>query len=198
MQLKPDPTFYASPKDAMKAPPETLAYVAMLSASGNGVPDRLAVVDTDPSSPGYGTEIGGVDLPNTGDELHHFGWNACSAALCPFAPHPHVERRYLIVPGLRSSRIYVIDTKPNPAQPRIGKIIEPEEIVARPATRARTRSTAAPTRSTSARSATPMATARAASSYSITTPSRSSVRGRSIAARSIWRTISGGISGTTC
>ena len=131
MQLKPDPTFYASPKDAMKAPPETLAYVAMLSADGNSVPDRLAVVDTDPSSPGYGTEIGGVDLPNTGDELHHFGWNACSAALCPFAPHPHVERRYLIVPGLRSSRIYVIDTKPNPAQPRISKIIEPEEIVAK-------------------------------------------------------------------
>ena len=51
MQLKPDPTFYASPKDAMKAPPETLAYVALLSATGNGVPDRLAVVDTDPSSP---------------------------------------------------------------------------------------------------------------------------------------------------
>ena len=131
MQLKPDPTFYASPKDAMKAPPETLAYVALLSASGNGVPDRLAVVDTDPSSPGYGTEVGGVDLPNSGDELHHFGWNACSAALCPFAPHPHVERRYLIVPGLRSSRIYVIDTKPNPAQPHISKIIEPEEIVAK-------------------------------------------------------------------
>jgi selenium-binding protein 1 len=131
MQLKPDPTFYASPKDAMKAPPETLAYVALLSATGNGVPDRLAVVDTDPSSPGYGTEVGGVNLPNTGDELHHFGWNACSAALCPFAPHPHVERRYLIVPGLRSSRIYVIDTKPNPAQPHISKIIEPEEIIAK-------------------------------------------------------------------
>ncbi|HEY1881670.1 MAG TPA: selenium-binding family protein [Candidatus Cybelea sp.] len=131
MQLKPDPTFYASPKDAMKAPPEALAYVALLSATGNGVPDRLAVVDTDPSSPRYATEVGGVDLPNTGDELHHFGWNACSAALCPFAPHPHVERRYLIVPGLRSSRIYVIDTKPNPAQPRITKIIEPEEIIAK-------------------------------------------------------------------
>jgi selenium-binding protein 1 len=131
MQLKPDPTFYASPKDAMKAPPERLAYVAMLSASGNGVPDRLAVVDTDPSSPQYGTAIGGVDLPNTGDELHHFGWNACSAALCPFAPHPHVERRYLIVPGLRSSRIYIIDTKPNPAQPRIVKVIEPGEIIAK-------------------------------------------------------------------
>ncbi|MBV8724849.1 MAG: selenium-binding family protein [Candidatus Eremiobacteraeota bacterium] len=127
--LKPDPTFYASAKDAIKAPPETLAYVALLSASGNGVADRLAVVDTDTSSSNYATEIGGVDLPNTGDELHHFGWNACSAALCPFAPHPHVERRYLIVPGLRSSRIHLIDTKPNPAQPRIVRVIEPEEII---------------------------------------------------------------------
>ena len=33
------------------------------------------------------------------------------------APHPHVERRYLIVPGLRSSRIYVLDTKDDPRQP---------------------------------------------------------------------------------
>ena len=70
-------------------------------------------------------------LPNTGDELHHFGWNACSAALCPFAPHPHVERRYLVVPGLRSSRIYIIDTKADPSQPRIVRVIEPEEIIAR-------------------------------------------------------------------
>jgi selenium-binding protein 1 len=131
MQLKPDPTFYASAKDAMKAPPERLAYVALLSATGNGVPDRLAVIDTNASSNTYATEIGGVDLPNTGDELHHFGWNACSAALCPFAPHPHVERRYLIVPGLRSSRIHIIDTKPDPSKPRIVRVIEPEEIIKR-------------------------------------------------------------------
>ncbi len=131
MQLKPDPTFYASPKDAMKAPPETLAYVAMLSATATACP--IASRSSIPIRPrrDTDTEIGGVDLPNTGDELHHFGWNACSSALCPFAPHPHVERRYLIVPGLRSSRIYVIDTKPNPAQPLISKIIEPEEIVAK-------------------------------------------------------------------
>ena len=114
-----------------EGPAETAAYVALLSATGNGTPDRLAVIDTDPSSKGYATEIGGVDLPNTGDELHHFGWNACSAALCPFAPHPHVERRYLIVPGLRSSRIHIIDTKPDPSQPRIVRVIEPEEIVAK-------------------------------------------------------------------
>ena len=67
-------------------------------------------------------------MPNTGDELHHFGWNACSSCLCPNAPHPHVERRYLVVPGLRSSRIHILDTKPDPRNPKIVKVIEPEEI----------------------------------------------------------------------
>jgi selenium-binding protein 1 len=70
-------------------------------------------------------------MPHPGDELHHFGWNACSSALCPYAPHPHVERRYLILPGLRSSRIHVLDTKPEPRQPKIVKVIEPEEVVSR-------------------------------------------------------------------
>ena len=69
-------------------------------------------------------------MPYAGDELHHFGWNACSSALCPTAPHPHVERRYLVVPGLRSSRIYIVDTKPDPRQPRLVKVIEPEELAA--------------------------------------------------------------------
>ncbi|HMF28562.1 MAG TPA: selenium-binding family protein [Candidatus Cybelea sp.] len=131
MLLKPDPTLYASAKDAMKAPPETLAYVALLSATGNGSSDAIAVVGADASSNAYAKEVGRVELPNTGDELHHFGWNACSAALCPFAPRPHVERRYLIVPGLRSSRVHVIDTKPDPSQPQIVRVIEPEEIVAK-------------------------------------------------------------------
>ena len=67
-------------------------------------------------------------MPNVGDELHHFGWNACSSALCPWAPHPHVERRYLLVPGLRSSRIHVVDAKDDPRQPKLVKVIEPDEI----------------------------------------------------------------------
>ena len=50
-------------------------------------------------------------------KLHHFGWNACSSCLCPYAPHPHMERRYLIVPGINSSRIHILDTKPDPRQP---------------------------------------------------------------------------------
>jgi len=131
MLLKADPTFYASPKLAMQAPKETLAYVAALNANGNGKPDAMVVVDVDPASKSFGQIVGRTDMPNAGDELHHFGWNACSSALCPYAAHPHVERRYLVVPGLRSSRIHILDTKPNPRKPKIVKVIEPEEVAAR-------------------------------------------------------------------
>ncbi|KWX04698.1 selenium-binding protein [Carbonactinospora thermoautotrophica] len=124
---KPDPTFYPSPRDAVSAPPEKLAYVAAFDRAGTR-PDAIAVVDTDPESGDYGRVVGWTELPHLGDELHHFGWNACSSALCPYAPHPHVERRYLIVPGLRSSRIYVLDTKDDPKAPRVVKVLEPEEL----------------------------------------------------------------------
>jgi selenium-binding protein 1 len=131
MQMKPDPTFYPSAKLAMQAPVERIAYVALLNASGDGRPDAMAVVDVDPSSKTFGNQVSQIEMTKAGDELHHFGWNACSAALCPYAPHPHVERRYLIVPGLRSSRIYIMDTKPDPRNPKIVKVIEPEEVASR-------------------------------------------------------------------
>jgi methanethiol oxidase len=124
---RPDPTFYPSPRLAMKAPPEKLAYVASFDPERQH-PDQLAVVDVDPASSGYSQIVGRVDMPNSGDELHHFGWNACSSCLCPNAPHPHVERRYLVVPGLRSSRIHILDTRPNPRHPQLVKVVEPDEI----------------------------------------------------------------------
>ncbi|HKD03420.1 MAG TPA: selenium-binding family protein [Terriglobales bacterium] len=129
-QWRPDQTFYPSPKMAMKAPPEMLAYVAMLDPK-RASPDALAVVDVEPASKTYGQVVARVDMPNTGDELHHFGWNACSSCLCPYSPHPHMERRYLIVPGLRSSRIHIIDTKPDPSNPKLVKVIEPETVMER-------------------------------------------------------------------
>ncbi|HEY6168587.1 MAG TPA: selenium-binding protein SBP56-related protein [Verrucomicrobiae bacterium] len=129
--LKPDPTFYPSARLAAQAPPEKLAFVAALNPPGGKRNDALLVVDVDPQSRAYGQQVGELTLPQFGDELHHFGWNACSSALCPYAPHPHVERRYLIVPGLRSSRIYVIDTKPDARKPHIVKTIEPTEVHAR-------------------------------------------------------------------
>jgi selenium-binding protein 1 len=127
---KPDPTFYPSPRDAAAAPAERLAYVAAFSRPADS-PDALAVVDVDPDSAAYGTVVGFTELPYTGDELHHFGWNACSSALCPYAPHPHVERRYLVVPGLRSSRVYIVDVKDDPRSPKVVKVLEPEELAKR-------------------------------------------------------------------
>ena len=127
--LKPDLTFYPSAKLAMQAPAESLAYVAAVQRPGK--PDALRVVDLDANSPTYGQFVHTLELPYVGDELHHFGWNACSSALCPYAPHPYLERRYLIIPGLRSSRLYIVDTKPNPREPRLVKIIEPEEVKTR-------------------------------------------------------------------
>jgi selenium-binding protein 1 len=129
-RLTPDPTFYASPRDASQAQPEGLAYVATLNTGTNGDrrPDAITVVDLDPRSSTYAQAIGRIDMPGLGDELHHFGWNACSSALCPWAPHPHVERRYLLVPGLRSSDIHVLDVKDDPRQPRLVTTIEAGEI----------------------------------------------------------------------
>jgi selenium-binding protein 1 len=125
--LRPDQTFYPSPRLAAGAPVETLAYMVTFDPIAKS-PDRLVTLDVDPKSSNFGKEAGHVELPHKGDELHHFGWNACSSALCPYAPHPHIERRYLLVPGLRSSRIYVFDTKADRRHPKLVHTIEPEEI----------------------------------------------------------------------
>jgi methanethiol oxidase len=128
-RMLPDPTFYPSPAMAMEAPPEELAYVALLAPEGNGQKDGLGVVDTNPTSATFGQQVGRVDFPHAGNELHHFGWNACSSHLCPYVPHPHVERRYLVVPGTHSSRIHIVDTKPDPRSPRLTKVIDGYEVM---------------------------------------------------------------------
>jgi selenium-binding protein 1 len=126
---KPDPTFYPSPALAGEAPAERLAYVAMLASVESGRRDALGVVDTDPASKSYSRLVGQVDLPDGGNELHHFGWNACSSHLCPYAPNAHVERRYLIVPGTHSSRIHIIDTKPDPRRPELVRAISGDTVM---------------------------------------------------------------------
>jgi selenium-binding protein 1 len=133
MPFKPDPTFYPSPRSAAEAPREELAYVVTLNepANGDAKPDALTVVDLREDSSSYGQVVSRLEMPNVGDELHHFGWNACSSALCPWAPHPHVERRYLMVPGLRSSRIHVVDVKDDPWNPQITKVIEADDLAKR-------------------------------------------------------------------
>lgn len=128
-----DPTFYRTPADAIAAPPERLAYVAAFDPAGQ-VRDAMTVLDTDPSSPAYGQVVGWSELPTAGNELHHFGWNACSSALCHQGHGDHgapLERRYLVVPGLRSSRTYVLDTKPDPRNPRVVRTIEADELASK-------------------------------------------------------------------
>ncbi|MGZ6779122.1 MAG: selenium-binding protein SBP56-related protein [Mycobacterium sp.] len=126
-----DPTFYRSPKAAVAAAPEQLAYVAAFDPEGR-TKDAIAVVDCDSASAGYGSIVGWAELPTAGNELHHFGWNACSSALCHDGhQHDNLERRYLLVPGIRSSNTYVLDTKPDPRNPVLKHTIEAGELSAK-------------------------------------------------------------------
>jgi methanethiol oxidase len=122
-QPAPGDRTFATPEDARKSPPEKLAYVIGVYA-GTGVekPDFLATIDVDPASKTYSQVIHRLPMPNAGDELHHFGWNACASC------HGVRARRYLIIPGLVSGRIHVVDTA-DPAAPKLHKVIEPDEVV---------------------------------------------------------------------
>src|SRR5262249_8880314 len=113
------------------------AYVAAFDADaalqrpGTHQHDGLATVDVDPASPTYSQIVSFTEVPTRGDDLHHSGWNACSAPLCPYPPHPPVELPYLMLPALRSSRIFVFDTKTDARRPQLHRVIEAEEIAAR-------------------------------------------------------------------
>jgi selenium-binding protein 1 len=117
-------SLHLSPADAQQAPREEYLYVAATRAGTAGdAPDFLAVVDTKPESETYGRIQHETAMPYPDDELHHFGWNRCSSAC--HGP----DRSHLIVPGFRSSRVYVVDVAADPLRPRIEKVIEPDELV---------------------------------------------------------------------
>jgi len=114
---------YASPLEASKSPPEKLAYVvATYAGTDRDKPDYLAVIDTDPQSKTYSQVVHRLKMPYVGDELHHFGWNACASC------YGERERRFLVIPGLVSSRLYIVDTA-NPREPSLHKVIEPKEVI---------------------------------------------------------------------
>jgi selenium-binding protein 1 len=120
-------TTYESPAAAMKAPRETLAYVTTTAVGVADRPDYLAVVDLDPASKTYSQVVHRLSMPSAGDELHHFGWNACSSCHAEAAKTGEHLRRYLILPGLRSSRIVIADAL-DPRRPKQHKVIEAAEI----------------------------------------------------------------------
>ncbi|WP_435348123.1 selenium-binding protein SBP56-related protein [Haloarchaeobius sp. HRN-SO-5] len=116
---------YATPQAAIEeSTPEDVAYVVGLyTGSDVDAPDFVGVVDLDPDSSTYAEVIERVEMPNRGDELHHFGWNACSSSC-------HVdglERRHLVVPGNRSGQIHVVDTQ-NRRRPELTTVVEPEAV----------------------------------------------------------------------
>jgi methanethiol oxidase len=114
-------SFYSSPHEAIAAPQEEFLYLACLHrGTGLSRPDFVAVVDAE-----NGRIVHETSMPNTGDELHHFGWNRCSSAC--HGP----DRSHLIVPGFRSSRIHVLDVADDPRSPRIENVIEPDEVQAK-------------------------------------------------------------------
>jgi selenium-binding protein 1 len=114
-------SFYSSPEEALEAPQEEFLYLACLH-EGTGVeaPDFLAVVDAED-----GRILHETPMPNVGDELHHFGWNRCSSAC--HGP----DRSHLILPGFRSSRIHVLNVADDPRRPRVEKVIEADELLAK-------------------------------------------------------------------
>ncbi|MDE0306529.1 MAG: hypothetical protein OXI87_16875 [Albidovulum sp.] len=109
----------------MTAPRESLLYTAALYV-GTGIqkPDYLATIDADPESPTYSRAISRLGMPGIGDELRQTGWNSCSSCHGDSTR----ERRYWIVPGVRSSNLHIADCAENPEVPRLHKVIEGAEI----------------------------------------------------------------------
>ena len=116
---------YASPREAIKAPREKVVYtVCIYTGTGIEKPDYLATIDVDETSPTYNQVIHRTEVGVVGDELHHMGWNACSSC----NDDGSMERKYLIVPGVRTSNFYIIDTATNPRKPELFKTIDGDEI----------------------------------------------------------------------
>ena len=116
---------YASPEEAIKAPREKLLYsIAIYTGTGIQKPDYLATVDADPESSTYSQVIDRLEMPGIGDELHHMGWNACSSC----NDDSSMSRKYLLLPGVRSNNIHIVDTATNPRAPQLYKVIDGSEI----------------------------------------------------------------------
>jgi methanethiol oxidase len=73
---------------------ERFLYVSTVAQSATD-PDFIAVIGADPRRSDFGKIVNRVDMPNIGDELHHYGYS-------------HDQKR-LLVPGLFSNRIHVFD-----------------------------------------------------------------------------------------
>ncbi|KAL4227512.1 Methanethiol oxidase [Mactra antiquata] len=118
---------YATPEDAMKnGPREEILYIpcTMPPDCKSKRSDYLATINVNPESSDFCKVIHRMYLPYVGDELHHTGWNACSSC----HGDPSMSRNRLILPGLYSDRVYVVDVGTDKTAPRIHKIVEPDDV----------------------------------------------------------------------
>lgn len=73
---------------------ERFLYVTSIAQSATD-PDFVAVIGADPRRSDFGRIVNRVDMPEVGDELHHFGYSR--------------DQKRLIVPGLFSNRMHVFE-----------------------------------------------------------------------------------------
>ena len=112
---------YESPSAAIKGPKEKILYtIAIYTGTGIEKPDYLATIDNDPRSRTYSKVIHRLEMPGIGDELHHMGWNACSSC----HDDSSMTRKYLLLPGVRTSNIHIVDVATDPKAPRLHKVIK--------------------------------------------------------------------------
>ncbi len=88
---------------------ERFLYVSTIAQSDSD-PDFIAVIGADPQQSDFGQIVNRVDMPNVGDELHHFGYSA--------------DQHRLIVPGLFSNRIHVFDVGSDGSTMTLGAVNE--------------------------------------------------------------------------
>lgn len=105
---------------------ETLAYVAC-SRVGTGVegPEFLAVVELHPDSDALGRVVHRTPLPGTGDGLHHVGWPAAPAGSAG------TLGGRLVLPGLFSSRLFILNLGADPLRPEVEAVLEPGVLARR-------------------------------------------------------------------
>jgi methanethiol oxidase len=77
---------------------ERYLYVSTIAQSKTD-PDFISVIGADPRRRDFGKIVNRIDMPNVGDELHHYGYS-------------HDQKR-LLVPGLFSNRIHVFEINGN-------------------------------------------------------------------------------------
>jgi selenium-binding protein 1 len=88
---------------------ERFLYVATIAQSAAD-PDFVTVIGADPHRSDFGRIVNRIDMPNIGDELHHFGYSS--------------DQERLIVPGLFSNRLHVFDVKPRRSTMRLRAVNE--------------------------------------------------------------------------